>query len=532
MAKANNQIFKSWVPNWLALVAIFLTLIPVATVLGIYLGGVSSAASYYGIDSTDVRYSVVVFYLAIASAFPLERKLFNRFSSKPYLVACSIIFVIINIILYYSRSFSLLLVFRFFGGMLSLGFIGIMFTLIFQQFHAQRSRILGYATLYGTLLGTAPLSQILDAFVFSKYDFNVIFLLKIYTLLPGIVLLFFLLRNDIDFRREGKGSLKSIDWKSFVLYASSFLLLAYIFLYGQYYQWFYSMRITLCCIAFVFIFTIYVVRQLRLKDPYIDLSVFKQRNFRIGMLLLIAFYFSKGDTSALYGFFANSVHLDVYYQSYVMIVNALGIVAGAALAARFILAKTRIRLVWLAGFGSLLVFHLLSLRVISNQAEIADILLPLFLLGFGNGILMLSIVIFYVTSVPENIAFSASVTGVAFRFATFTASMALVAFMGLRQQQIHYNSFGDDVTATNPLTMQRIQGYEQALTHGGATTLQSTQGARRLLGRAVANQSNLLYVRDYYIYMSIFIVIVMLAIAVTPHFHYHLRKIGTKLIPV
>ncbi|MBL3655859.1 efflux MFS transporter permease [Fulvivirga sediminis] len=532
MAKANHQIFRSWVPNWLAVVAIFLTLVPVAAVLGIYMGGVGSAASYYGVDSTDVRYSVVVFYLAIAAAFPLERNFFNRFASKPYLVGCSIIFVIINLILYNSNSFGLLLFFRFVGGMLSLGFIGMMFSLIFQQFHAQRSRVLGYATFYATLLSTAPLSQLLDAFVFNKYDFNAIFLLKIYSVIPGMILLCLVLRNDIDFRKEGKISLKTVDWASFVLYSSSLLLLAYILLYGQYYHWFYSMRIIICCIAFIFIFTLNIVRQLRLKNPYIDLAIFKQRNFRIGMLLLIAFYFSKGDTSVLYGFFANSLHLDAYHQSYIMIVNAFGIIAGAALAARFILVKTRIRLIWLAGFGSLLAFHLLSLRVISHQAETFDILLPLFLLGFGNGILILSIVIFYVTAVPEKIAFSASVTGVAFRFATFTASMAMVSFMGLRQEKIHYNSFSEDITATNTLSMQRLQGYQMALTHGGASRLQSTQGAKKLLGKAVAKQSNLLYARDYYIYMSIFIALIMLAIAVIPRFHYHLRKIGAKLIPV
>ena len=107
MASEKNQaIFKSWVPDWLILLAIFLFLLPIASVLGIYLAGTTSAMSYYRVDSTDIRYSVVVFYLAIASAFPLEKNFFNFFSSKIYLVGAGILFVSVNLILYFTNSFA------------------------------------------------------------------------------------------------------------------------------------------------------------------------------------------------------------------------------------------------------------------------------------------------------------------------------------------------------------------------------------------------------------------------------------------
>lgn len=533
MPNENNKlIFKSWVPYWLVLLTIFLTLIPIALVLGIYLGGTASAASYYGVDATDIRYSAVMYYLAIASSFPLEARFFNFFSSKPYFIGCSIIYVFINIILYCSHSFAVLLVLRFVGGLLSLGFIGMMFSLVFRQFHEQRSRVLGYATMYAALFSTAPLAQLLDAFVFSKYDFNSIFLIKIYSALPGIILMCFILRKNIDLRRSGKIPLKLIRWESFILYASSLLLVAYILLYGQYYHWFNSIRITLCSIALVFLMTLFSVRQLKLKEPYINLEVYKTRNFRIGMLLLVLFYLSKGDMSLLYGFFSRSVHLDVYHKGYVMLINAVGIVVGSLISARFILAGRNIRLIWITGFGALLGFHIYGLYILSNQAEISDLLIPLFLQGFGNGTLIISIVIFYVTSVPAEIGFSASVTGVAFRAVTFTGSMALTSYMGFYFQKIHYQSFGNKITTINPLVMQRIDQYKQALIQGGASIPESNSGAMKLLGKAVANQDNLLFVRDYYLYMSAFIGLIILGIALIPHFHYHIKKIGAKLIPV
>lgn len=523
--------FKSWVPRWLMIVGILLTLSPLGAVLGIYLGGISSAMSYYGADSFDIRYSVVIYYLAIACAFPLEKRFFNYFATKPYLVGSYILFIIINLILYYTHSIAVLFVLRFLGGMLSLAFIGILFTLVFQQFHSQRSRVLGYATLYSLLLSSAPLSYVIDAFVFTKLNFNVIFLLEIFISLPGIILLCICLKDKADLR-AAKMPFKNIDWASFVLYASSFLAIAYVLMYGQYYGWYTSVRIIGVSLLAASCFILFILRQITLKEPYIDLGVYKHRNFRIGMLLLIAFYFSKGDTSVSFGFLTNSVNLDSYHQSYVMLINGFGILAGAGLAARFILTNTRIRLIWLTGFASLLIYHIYMLYLIGNQAETTDVLIPLFFQGFGNGILMLSIVIFYATGVPAEVGFSASVTGVSYRFLTFTASMALVSFMGLRQQSIHYNAVAENIQTTNSFSNQRLQTYEQLLQSNGTSKLQAHYGANRLLGTAVKKQTDLLYARDYYQYMSAFIILVMLAIALIPHFHYHLRKIGDKLIPI
>ena len=528
---SSNTVFKSWVPNWLVLVVIFLALVPIASVLGIYMSGINSAASYYGADPTDIQYSVIIFYLAIASAFPLERRFFDYFAPKPYFVACAIIYVVLNLILYSTNSIAILFIIRFLGGMLSLGFIGVIFTLIFRQFSQQRSRVLGYATFYGALFSTMPLAQILDAYVFSYYDFNVIFLIKIFMVIPGFLLLLIILKRNVNLRNTKRIPLYSVDWASFVLYASALMLLAYVLLYGHYYQWYSSGRILICSIAFVFLMLLFVFRQLKLKRPYIDFSLYKHRNFRIGMLLLIVFYFCKGDMSVINGFLNNNVNLDVYHKGYIMLFNALGIIAGVGLTARFILTGTNIRLIWVTGFLALLGFHVYMLLLLGNQAELSDLIIPLFLQGFSNGTLLLSIVIFYVTGVPSAIAFSASVSGVAFRFSSFTASMALVSYMGLNRQKVHASTFANQIQQTNDLVSARITGYKEALLNQGASALQANAGVNKMLGQALNNQSNLLFARDYYLYVSVVIVAVILAIILIPNFHYHMRKIGAKLIP-
>ncbi len=533
MANSNNlQIFKSWVPTWLIFATLFVFLLPIAPGLGLYAGGISTAASFYGVDNIDITYSMVVYYLAIASFFPLEARFFNYFSSKRYLIACLILFLTLNYILYKTHSFTLLFVLRFLGGMISHGVIGIVFTLVFKQFHEQRSRVLGYATMYAALFGSGALGYIMNAYVFSHYSFNSVFLFYIISIIPGAILMVVILRNYIDLRRNGRIPLKNVDWVSFVIYASLLLSVAYFFLYGQYYHWFASPRIVLCFCAIVFLLIIFVLRQIALKVPYIDLKIYKTRNFRIGMALLVVFYLGKGDLSMLNSFMTNSVHLDVYHFSYVMLINCAGIVIGSLLGARYILAGMRIRIIWLIGFGSLLAYHLFAMSVLSYQATIKELIMPLFLCGFGNGILIISIVIFYVTAVPPSIGFSASVSGVAYRSCTFVASMALTSMMGLRFQKIHHQSFSADVTKTNLIAMDRISGYSHSLLNHGTSVQDSNSGAMKLLGKAIAYQENLLFIKDYYLYISYLLGFVMILIVTTPHFSYRIKKIKSKFIPI
>ncbi len=532
MTNSNIQIFKSWVPNWLIFVALFVFLLPIAPGLGLYAGGISTAASFYGVDTMDISYSMVVYYLAIASFFPLEARFFNFFSSKRYLIACLILFLTLNYILYRTHSYTVLFVLRFVGGALSHGVIGIVFTLVFKQFHEQRSRVLGYATMYSALFGSGALGYIMNAYVFTHYGFNSVFLFYIISIIPGAILMVIILRNYIDLRRNGKVPLKNVDWVSFVIYASLLLSIAYFLLYGQYYHWFSSLRIVLVFCAIVFLLITFVLRQKALKEPYIDLRVYKTRNFRIGMALLVVFYLGKGDLNLLNNFMTHSINLDIYHYSYVMLINCAGIVLGALLGARYILAGMRIRIIWLIGFGSLLAYHLFAISVLSYQATITELIMPLFLCGFGNGILIISIVIFYVTAVPPAIGFSASVSGVAYRSCTFVASMALTSMMGLRFQKIHHQSFSGDISRANLIAVDRINGYTHALLNRGASAHESNAGAMKLLGKAVSYQENLLFIKDYYLYMSFLIGFVMLLIATIPHFTYQIKKIKSRVIPI
>ena len=58
----SSNIFKSWVPKWLIKAVIFLVILPAVSMLAGYIGGINSAASYYGLDPTDIQFSIVLYF--------------------------------------------------------------------------------------------------------------------------------------------------------------------------------------------------------------------------------------------------------------------------------------------------------------------------------------------------------------------------------------------------------------------------------------------------------------------------------------
>lgn len=527
----SSSIFKSWVPKWLIKAVIFLVILPAVSMLAGYIGGISSAASYYGLDPTDIQFSIVLYYVGIASFFPLERRFFSYFASKTYFLMSILLFTAINLVLYTTNNALLFFVLRFLGGAVTVAMIGITLSLIFSQFHSDRTRVLGYAIFYGTLLISNAFAYLFDAYVFQNYDFNVMYLAIIYVQIPGVLLLFLCLKTNIRLHTK-RFPLHQLDWKSFVIYSSLLLLIAYVILYGQFYNWFESIRIWVCVGSIMILLATFIIIQKSNKRPFIDLTIYKFRNFRIGGLLLVLYYICKGDLSAANTFLFNDMGLDSYHYAYIMFFNALGIIVGIAITARFLLSKRNIRLIWLTGFAFLLIYHIQMFFVFGSQANEESVLLPLFFQGLGNGILMLSIVMFTIASVPESKSFSASLSGISFRFFAFTVSLALISFMNLRQVSVHYHELGNSVTTLNFESTERLQLYENMALAKGASTIKAKVLAKKLLGKAVANHTNILFARDYYYFMGIVIFFIMLGIALIPNFHYHFRKIGAKVIPI
>lgn len=508
------SIFKSWAPEWLIWTVILMVVLPSMGLFGLSSVNTAAAAGYYGIEPADVQYSMIIFYAAIASFFTLERRFFTYIAAKEYLVISTLVQVITSYVCYATHNLHMLFIFRFIQGMANCSSTSICITLIFSRLHSERAREIGYSVFYGVLLCLTPITSLFAAPLLDAYDFNIVYKVIIFSYLPGAILLFIVM-NNVRFSK--KFPLYQIDWASFVIYSIALCLLGYILIYGQQYYWLEDKRILGSVIAVVILFALHILRQLKLKRSYLSLKVFKYRNFKVGALLIFILYICRGALNITSVYFASVLGMDPIHVAYIMLMNILGVVIGVTLSCNLVLLKKPMRLIWIYGFTILLVFHTWMWFLFDTQADADTFYIPLIVQGLGAGMLMTPIIIFMISSVPEALGSTASATGVFFRFCGFCSSTAIINFFQLYQRNNHYNRFQDQISALNPVAVDRLNSYRQVMISRGVAPDQAAKIANGLLNRSVDAQAQLRYAMDYYLLISCLLVAIILLIALLPY---------------
>ena len=120
-----------------------------------------------------------------------------------------------------------------------------------------------------------------------------------------------------------------------------------------------------------------IFRQQAIKRPYIDLRIFKYRNFKVGLLILFVMYICRFASGITNNYFATELHLDPFYISYINIFNLCGLVIGVIIACCMVLQKKRIQYIWGPGFLMLLAFHVLMYYSFDVQADEFNYYIPL-----------------------------------------------------------------------------------------------------------------------------------------------------------
>lgn len=489
-------------------------ILPSLGLFGLSTANGAAAAGYYGIEPTDVQYSMVIFYAAVASFFALERRFFDFIAAKQYLIIATILQIITSYFCYVTRNFQVLLLFRFLQGMANCATTTICITLIFGRLHNERSREIGYSVFYGLLLCISAFTTLFTAPIIDAFNYNILYKVIIFMYLPGTLLLFVTMNNV---RLSRKFPLYQVDWASFIIYAVALSLLGYVLIYGQQYYWLQDNRTRLSLISAVGLLAVHVIRQKKLKRPYLSLAVFRYRNFKVGALLIFVLYICRGAINITIGYFASVLGMDPIHIGLILLVNVLGIILSAAISSRLIIQRKPMRFIWMGGFLLLLIFHGWMYFLFTSQANASSFVIPLFIQGIAVGTLMTPIIVFMVSSVPVSLGSSASATGVFFRFVGFCSSIALINYFSLYKQSEHYNRFQQSITNTNPGVVQKIAAYQQLLTSRGMAPDQAAKLANGLLARTVTIQSQLRYAMDYYQLLCWLILGVILLIALYPY---------------
>lgn len=465
---------------------------------------------FYGVEPTDVQYAMVLIYGSTVTFLALDFRMVKYFTSRKYLLIGLAMSGICSLICFHTTSWSFFLFCQFIQGISCALLSGIVLNLIFPRLHSTRARVIGYTILYGGIQISIPFYSIYCSLVLHYLDFNWLF----YSLNILLTILVFtvLITMNSKARFNKKIPLYQVDWIGYLFYTFLTLILGYILIYGRAFDWFGSPLIVSLMIAEAFLLLLFILREIRLKRPLINLRIFKAKNFVLGLLLLFVFYIFKGSTGLTYGYLETILGNDPLHVIPIWTAVIMGTVLSMFVSARFILMGTNLIGMIIVGFVIMGLYYSYMLVYISVTGETTDFIVPMFIYGVATGVLFVPIVSFTASGVSPKIAFNASLIGIFVRFAGFCTSMAINNEFQLFTKSFVREKVREAVTEINPqlpLAMQNIQNTYQ----NASNDFYTAKGASNAyFNNMLKEQILAVATRNYYdlMLMGIIVVIVIL----------------------
>ena len=442
--------------------------------------------------STDESTWVLTSYLVSnAIMLPASGWIARRIGRKRLMMISILVFTAASLLCGMAINMPMLIVARVLQGFGGGGMQPLAQSILLESFPREKHGLA--MAVYGMGIVVAPvIGPTLGGWITDSYSWRWIF----YINLPvGLLALFManLFVEDPPYLRQAfRGA---IDYLGFGLMAVWLGTLQLVLDKGQESDWFAAVWIRWTAAISALAFAGFIVRELRSREPLVQLRVFLNRNFSAGTLI-----------SALYGFTFNGmiVLLPLYLQT-VMAYSALD--SGLAVSPRGLGSLLAMILVGalvnyvdsrvLLAFGfALFSYSTWMLSHINLGISIGSVALPNFINGFAGGFVFVPLTTMAMGRLRKQEIGNAAGIYNLLRNIGGSIVIATVTALLVRGGQAHQNYLAAHATAGNPATQALLQGLEARLYTAGASAASAHQLALGALYRSLQQQASLLAYAD------------------------------------
>lgn len=488
-------LFKEWVPNWLAKMILFTLLLPNMIMFFLPMANEDVAAGYYGIEPNDIQFTISLYYAGFASFYCLERRFYNYFTSKQYFIQFQLFQLLCCYLLFSSQILLVVFIVRFVQGMLFASAVNLYMSMAIRFMKSYRAKEVTYSLFFGMLLCTTSFNNLITADLIDQYNFDIVYKLSMVMFAVSVIIVLVCISSAKVFHRH---TLIQLDMSSFILLAVILIGLGYLSVYGQQYYWFESLKIIQVSVMVGLATLLFAVRQLTLKRPYIDFSIFKQKQYLWGAMLLFFMYIERFSFTYVGSFYKSVLHMDPRHISYMFVFNLIGIIAGVALAAWHQIKQSNVIWLWMCGFVSLMIYHICMTQMLDNAGNESYYSIPLFAHGLGVGLIMVPTILFIISIVPYYLAPSAAAFGLIVRFLGYTTSTFLTKYFSVYHYNLHYNRFLDYINYNNQYYLDKINQIKAYLGNNGLEEKTVPLVTQKVFKTQLDNQILLRSIMDYY----------------------------------
>ncbi len=412
-------------------------------------------AGSLGVSPSEGTWTISSYALASAIMQPLTGWLARRFGEVKTFIASVALFVVFSMLCGLATSMPMLVICRLLQVAGSGPMVALSLTLLLSSYPKAKQGIA--LALWAMTVVVAPIfGPILGGWLTDNFSWPWIFYINVPVGALAAVITWALLH-----KRETKTYQTPIDMIGLILLVVGVGALQFMLDNGNDHDWFASPMITVLGITALLCITFLIVWELHAKHPVVDLKLFKQRNFTVGVTALslgmMAFFginvvfplwlqTTLGYTATWAGLATAPVGVLAFLMAPVIGANINRLDLRAVVTVAFLIfAGTSF---WFASFDS--------------SASFNTLVLPRFIMGAGIACFFIPLNQVYLSGLPPEEIASASGLANFCRTMGSSVSTAVTVTLWQHRGEYHHAVLTESVNQANPAATQFVQGLSHA----------------------------------------------------------------------
>ena len=294
----------------------------------------------------------------------------------------------------------------------------------------------------------------------------------------------------------------SVDWVGAMLMVVGFGSLQLMLDRGERSDWFESGGITTLLLLAVFAILAFLYRELTADEPILNLTVFNDRNFAVGSVVMAAVGFCFFSSTVLLALYTQKVMgYDAWTSGTVLAPGGIGNMLALLVSGRLVQRMDQ-RLLLGIGCALNLISFLLMTQVTLGMDYWA-LAFPRFVQGLGQGFTFVPLQTLALATVPMARLSNATAAYSVVRNFGGSMGIALATTLLARRSQYHQSTLGAHITAFDPETAARLQQWTQHFVAQGMDGFTAKRQAIAMLYRDTTDQAQVLAYGDAYVLLLI-----------------------------
>jgi MFS transporter, DHA2 family, multidrug resistance protein len=457
-----------------------------------------------GATLTEVGWVITAYAIGNVIIVPMTSWLSIQFGRRNYFAASIILFTVCSFLCGNATGIWELVLFRFLQGVGGGALLVTSQTIITESYPPQKrsmaQAIYGMGVIIGPTLGPP-----LGGFIVDHFSWPYIFYINIPIGVVATLLTLQYVRSP-QYGQKSTGS--DVDWLGIALLAITVGSLQYVLEKGQDDDWFNSPVIIYLTVAAFLGLYFFIWRELRFRNPIVELRVLKNNNLRVGTILSFIMGFGLYGSTFIIPLYTQSILGWTAQQAGMLMVPA-ALTTAVMMPIIGNLLQKGVPQQYLVAGGMILfsVFTLWGYFILTPDTGADSFFWMLIVRGIGLGMLFIPITALSLSSLKgPQIGQGAAFTGM-MRQLGGSFGVALITTFMSRQNQLHRSNLATNLDVNNPELMQRIQGMQHLFMQKGMSSDVAFKSSYKALDLMVTKQAAVRSYMDVFLYLAVLFLI-------------------------